>query len=102
MEPVLHEDITTHICNSLGGAITSALVLVTTSKSRSEMDTVLLLLLCYTLVQSVMEPLRAAVKAVYVAFAHNPHCLQHAYPLLYHRLNRMAGSGGGGGSGSAR
>lgn len=90
MDPILQDDITTHMCNSLAGAIASALVLITATRSVTDMF--LSFLLCFTLVQTVMEPLRAAVKAAYVAFAQNPHCLSHTYPLLYHRLNRMAES----------
>ena len=47
-------------------------------------------ILSYTLLFTVMEPLRAAIKAVYVAFAQNPRSLSHAYPLIYHRLTRLS------------
>lgn len=88
MDPILQDDITTHMCNSLGGAIASALVLI--SATRTISDTFISFIICFTLVQTVMEPLRAAVKTAYVAFAHNPQCLGQVYPLIYHRLNRIA------------
>jgi len=47
-------------------------------------------ILSYTLIFTVMEPLRAAIKAVYVAYAQNPRSLSHAYPLIYHRLTRLS------------
>jgi hypothetical protein len=47
-------------------------------------------ILSYTLLFTVMEPLRAAIKAVYVAYAQHPRSLSHAYPLIYHRLTRLS------------
>ena len=47
-------------------------------------------ILSYTLLFTVMEPLRAAIKAIYVSFAQNPRSLSHAYPLIYHRLTRLS------------
>jgi hypothetical protein len=46
--------------------------------------------LSYTLLFTVMEPLRAAIKAFYVSFAQHPQSLSQAFPLLYHRLSRLA------------
>jgi hypothetical protein len=39
-----------------------------------------------------MEPLRAAIKASYIAFAQNPRCLSQSFPLIYHRLCRLSES----------
>jgi hypothetical protein len=46
--------------------------------------------LCYTLLFTVMEPLRASIKAIYVCFAQHPQSLSHTYPLIFHRLSRIS------------
>lgn len=48
--------------------------------------------LSYTMIFTVMEPLRAAIKALYVAFAQHPRSLSQAFPLIYHRLTRLSES----------
>jgi len=49
-------------------------------------------ILDYTLIFTVMEPLRAAIKAVYVSFAQHPQSLSQAFPLIFHRLSRLSES----------
>jgi hypothetical protein len=106
VEPIIHDDITTHMCACVGGAISSVIVIVTgyvlvhqrkNSSPRATdwevAETMLLsFILSYTLLFTVMEPLRASIKAVYVSFAQNPRALSQAYPLIYHRLSRLSES----------
>lgn len=105
MEPILHEDITTHMCTSIAASITGVIVLLSSwllvhqKKSYPEVtdwhviqNMLLSFILSYTLIFTVMEPLRAAIKAVYVSFAQQPRCLAQAYPLIYHRLTRLSES----------
>jgi hypothetical protein len=42
------------------------------------------------LLYTAFEPIRAAIQASYVAFAQNPQCFLHTYPLIYHRLSRLS------------
>lgn len=107
MEPIIHDDITTHITSCVGGAISGAIVIFTgytlVRKLVHDGDTVvqdasvaktmiLSFVLCYTIVFTVLEPLRASIKACYVCFAERPRSLRQAFPLIFHRLSRMAES----------
>jgi hypothetical protein len=108
VEPILHDDITTHMCASVGGALSGIVVIFTgyvllkqREKKGSENaisdlqvaeNMILAFILCYTLIFTVMEPLRAGIKAVYVSFAQHPRSLSQAYPLIYHRLSRLSAS----------
>ena len=47
-------------------------------------------ILCYTLLFTALEPLRAGIKAVYVCFAEHPISLSQAFPLIYQRLSRIS------------
>lgn len=47
-------------------------------------------ILCYSLLFTVMEPLRASIKAIYVCFAQHPHSLSQSFPLIFHRLSRIS------------
>jgi hypothetical protein len=49
-------------------------------------------IISYTLIFTVMEPLRASIKAVYVSFAQHPRSLSQAFPLIFHRLSRLSES----------
>ena len=84
------------LCVALSGLIT-ILVGVTLSHHRGYLsDTVLCdimvisFVMCYTLFYTVVEPLRAAIKAVYVCFALHPEALSQTFPLVFHRLGRIA------------
>ena len=44
----------------------------------------------FVMLFTIMEPLRASVKAVYVCFAQHPQSLSQAYPLIFHRLSRIS------------
>jgi hypothetical protein len=105
LEPILHEDITTHMCTCIAGSIAGVIVLITSylllhqRKSHIEVtdfhvveNMLISFILSYTLIFTVLEPLRAAIKASYVSFAQNPRCLSQAYPLIFHRLSRLSES----------
>ena len=107
MERIIHDDITTHITSCVGGSITGAIIIFTgyslVRKLDKEADTVvhdasvaqntiLSFILCYTIIFTVLEPLRASIKACYVCFAERPQSLRQAFPLIFHRLSRMAES----------
>lgn len=106
MEPIIHEDISTHMGACVGGSISGAIVVFTgsvlvhqrnrgapnTSDSAIVLDMILAFIFCYTLIFTVMEPLRAAIKAVYVSFAQHPQSLSQAFPLIFHRLSRLSQS----------
>jgi hypothetical protein len=47
-------------------------------------------ILSYTIVFTVLEPLRASIKTVYVCFAQHPQSLSQAFPLIFHRLTRLS------------
>jgi hypothetical protein len=47
-------------------------------------------MLCHTILFTAMEPLRSAIKAVYVCFAEHPLSLSQAFPLIYQRLSRIS------------
>jgi hypothetical protein len=90
----------------VGGSISGVIVIFTgsvlvhqrnrnspdVSDSAIVLDMVLAFVFCYTLIFTVMEPLRASIKAVYVSFAQHPQSLSQAYPLIFHRLSRMSHS----------
>ncbi|KAL9179669.1 hypothetical protein ACHAXT_008959 [Thalassiosira profunda] len=105
VESIIHDDITTHMCSSLGHLVAGSMVmffgmlLIThrnTLSSEPMTDASLLevllfsYILCYTILFTVLEPLRAAIKAVYVCFAEHPLSLSRAFPLIYQRLSRIS------------
>jgi hypothetical protein len=104
VEPIIHDDISTHISSCVGGSVSGFIVLFTgailahqrnnTSPSVPDtavvLDMLLAFVFCYTLIFTVMEPLRASIKAVYVSFAQHPESLRASFPLIYHRLTRMS------------
>lgn len=105
VESIIHDDITTHMCSSLGHLIAGSIVLffgmllVTHRNSfatdplsdASLLETLLIsYVLCYTILFTVLEPLRAAIKAIYVCFAEHPLSLSQAFPLIYQRLSRIS------------
>ena len=108
MESIIHDDITTHMCSSVGHLVSGTIVLffgllLVTHRNNFSSDPlhdaslfeVLLFsyIVCYTILFTVLEPLRAAIKAVYVRFAEHPLSLSQAFPLIYQRLSRISEAG---------
>jgi len=111
VESIIHDDITTHMCSSLGHLVAGSLVMVCgmliithrnafSSSGERLADASLLevllfsYVLCYTILFTALEPLRAAIKAVYVCFAEHPLSLRQAFPLIYQRLSRISEASG--------
>ena len=106
VEPIIHDDISTHISACVGGCVSGIIILFTGAvvvhqRNRNDpgvpdsavaLDMVIAFLFCYTLIFTAMEPLRASIKAVYVCFAQHPEALSNAFPLIFHRLSRMSQS----------
>ena len=106
VEPIIHDDISTHISACVCGSIAGAIVIFTGSvlvhqRNRNSphvsdtavfMDMILAFIFCYTLIFTVMEPLRASIKAVYISFAQHPQSISQSFPLIFHRLSRMSQS----------
>ncbi len=100
LEAIIHDDISSAMCASLCVALSGFITIVvgvTLSHHRGFLsDTVLCdvmvisFLMCYTIFFTVVEPLRAAIKAVYICFAQHPEALSQAFPLVFHRLSRIA------------
>jgi len=109
VESIIHDDITTHMCSSLGHLVAGSIVLffgallvahrntfASALSDASLLETLLLAYVsCYTMLFTALEPLRAAIKAVYVCFAEHPASLGQAFPLIYQRLRRMSESSSG-------
>lgn len=107
LEPILQEDITKQICSSICSAISGVIVLITTYlllHQRKNLDPsvydpitelhvaetmFLSYMYSYTLLYTAFEPIRSAIQTSYIAFAQNPQCFLHTYPLIYHRLCRL-------------
>ncbi|KAG7368003.1 plasma-membrane choline transporter family protein [Nitzschia inconspicua] len=106
VEPIIHDDISTHMSACVGGSVSGLIVLLTGAvlthqrnrnashapDSAIVLDMLMAFYFCYTLIFTVMEPLRASIKAVYVCFAQHPDSLSQAFPLIFHRLTRMSQS----------
>lgn len=103
VEPIINDDISTHMAACVGGSAAGAIVMFTgvilvhqkksnITDSAVVMDMVVSFIFCYTLIFTVMEPLRASIKAVYVSFAQHPQSISQSFPLIFHRLSRMAKS----------
>ena len=45
--------------------------------------------LCYIILSTSLEPLRSAMKTVYVCFAEHPLSVSQTFPLIYQRLRRI-------------
>ena len=102
VEPIIHDDITTHLCACVCGSISGVivilvgLVLVDHHASNNLTDAtivqnlLLTFIMSYCLIFTVLEPLRAAIKAIYVCFAQHPQSMSQAFPLIYHRLTRIS------------
>ena len=46
--------------------------------------------MCYLILSTLIEPLRASIKAVYVSFAQHPESFSQAFPLVFHRLSLIS------------
>lgn len=104
VEPIIHDDISTHMSACVGGSVSGIVIMFTgavlvhqrnrnhtgISDSAIFWDMALAFILCYTLIFTIMEPLRASIKAVYVSFAQHPESLSQSFPLIFHRLSRMS------------
>jgi hypothetical protein len=105
IQPIIHDDISTHMCASVCTAISGMIVIFVgfilshhrkSSSLPSLHDTAvceimfLSFILSYTIVFTVLEPLRASIKTVYVCFAQHPQSLSQAFPLIFHRLTRLS------------
>ena len=108
VEPIIHDDITSHMCFSVCTAVAGVITLFETfilSKHRGIQESTSLPILSdrdvceamflsfmfsFVMLFTIMEPLRASVKAVYVCFAQHPQSLSQAYPLIFHRLSRIS------------
>jgi hypothetical protein len=94
------------MCSCTGGSISGIIVIFTgyvllhqretSNEEISDWEVVenmlLAFIISYTLIFTVMEPLRASIKAVYVSFAQHPRSLSQAFPLIFHRLSRLSES----------
>jgi len=99
IEPILHEDISSHMCSSISKSIAGIIVIFVGQYLTRTPDNnhtvvceimVTTFAMSYVLIYTMMEPLQASTKAVYVCFAQNHQSLSHAFPILYHRLARMS------------
>ena len=111
VESIIHDNITTHICSSIGhlvartitlifgmlliahqnSSLSSTLSMLATNKDASLLEVLLFsYVLCYTIIFTALEPLRAVIKAVYICFVEHPSSLSQAFPLIYQRLRRIS------------
>jgi len=98
IEPIIQDDISFHMCASISKAISGIVVILirqimssSTSNNPAAMCEILVVsfIMCYTIISTMMEPLQASIKAMYICFAHNSQSFSQVFPLVYHRLNRM-------------
>ncbi len=109
VESIIHDDITTQMCSALGHVVSGSIVIVFGSLLATHRNTfaseplsdyslfeILLAsyFLCYCITFTALEPLRAAIKAVYVCFAEHPLSLSQAFPLIFQRLSRISEASG--------
>lgn len=113
VESIIHDDITTQMCSALGHVVSGSIVIVFGSLLATHRNTfaseplsdyslfeILLAsyFLCYCITFTALEPLRAAIKAVYVCFAEHPLSLSQAFPLIFQRLSRISEASSNGSS----
>jgi len=84
VETVLHQDLSSHMCSAISKSIIAILTVFSAQillyrRSHGDSDVVICetmiisYIMCYTILFTVMEPLRASITAVYVCFArHQP------------------------------
>ena len=102
VEPVIHDDISATMCATIATAVagwTTVLFFALLSShhlTRRLSDAnvceimVVEYVLCYSVVHTLLEPLRASIKTVYVMFAQCPESLSQTFPLVYQRLQRIS------------
>lgn len=105
VESIIHDDITTHMCSSVchlaSGLVAMFFGLIlaihqetfaSTPLADASLFKILLVayILCHTILCTATEPLRSAIKAVFVCFAEHPLSLSQAFPLIYQRLSRIS------------
>ncbi|KAL7553672.1 hypothetical protein ACHAWF_016980 [Thalassiosira exigua] len=105
VESIVHDDITTRTCSSLCHLVAGSASLVfgtllvahrnaISSEPLGDASVLEALIFAYvfsyTIVFTALEPLRAAIKAMYVCFAEHPASLGQAFPLIYQRLSRIS------------
>lgn len=93
-------DISSHMSTSLCKSISSVIVILVgqpLSLRSSGLDhatvceiMVITYIMCYMILSTMIEPLRSSIKALYVSYAQHPQSLSQAFPLLYHRMSRIA------------
>jgi len=100
LEPVLAQDRVTATCNSccttIAGCITlfmCGLLLAAGVGDCNNHQVAAILLICfvqtYVVLFTVLEGVRASVKAIYVCYAESPAALSQEYPTIFHRLARV-------------
>lgn len=89
------------MCSAISKSITAILTIVSgqilLARRTGEVSDVVICetmiisyIMCYTILFTIMEPLRASIAAVYVCFAQHPQSLSQAFPLVYQRLSRIS------------
>ena len=86
----MNDDISSRMCTSVSKAISIILVILigqplSLRMSGIEHSTVceimvVTFIMCFLILNTMMEPLRASIKAVYVSFAQHPQSLSQAFP----------------------
>ena len=93
----LQEDLTSTLCSSTYICISSWIVFIVGCLFDDDLmddfarcDVLLAsFVAAYTIIYLSLEPLQAAVNAVYVKFAEDPQSLSHCFPIIHHRLSRI-------------
>eukprot|EP00551_Chaetoceros_affinis_P013266 CAMPEP_0203686964 /NCGR_PEP_ID=MMETSP0090-20130426/49338_1 /ASSEMBLY_ACC=CAM_ASM_001088 /TAXON_ID=426623 /ORGANISM="Chaetoceros affinis, Strain CCMP159" /LENGTH=1061 /DNA_ID=CAMNT_0050556211 /DNA_START=130 /DNA_END=3315 /DNA_ORIENTATION=+ len=98
--PILRDDISSHMCSSVSKAVSIIVVIIigqplslhSSGLKHSTVCEIMVVsyMMCFMILSTVMEPLRASIKAVLVSFAQHPQSLSQAFPLVYHRLSRIS------------
>ncbi len=97
IEQIIYEDISRHMCSSISKSISGIIVIfIGHAYASAGYDHLIIyeimvtsFIMCYTLIYTMMEPLQASIKALYICFAQNHLTLSLAFPIVYNRLERM-------------
>ncbi|KAM3568291.1 hypothetical protein VYU27_009583 [Nannochloropsis oceanica] len=94
LDSILRTDALSHTLHALGttaGCLTALMSLLLFGASAGVGVAVVLPgALAYILVMTALEPLLATVNAAYVSFAETPALVSQTFPLIFHRLDRIA------------